>query len=341
MEKNSISIHFVHSALHPVEQRGFSISPILVESGIDPTLLESPQSRVTADQFSALWLAVARCLDDEFFGQDSHRMKVGSFAMLCRTLVHCKTLKSALVCMMRFFNLLLDDYHCSIKSEGQYSQIVIKEYPQTLQKHPYSRIFGHETLLIMQHGIACWLVGRRIPILTAGFAYPEPTYSQEYLLMYSPELHFDETSTTLTFDSQYLDLPVIQNERTVHAFIRAAPANIVLKYKNNSSFSATIRKMLRAMPSHEWPDFDTFAARLNMTRSTLRRRLEEEGQPFQMIKDQLRRDLAIHALSYTTQSVMEIAIGLGFAEPSAFHRAFKKWTNVTPGEFRQRLDHKK
>lgn len=337
MEKNSISIHFVHSALRSIEQNGFDISSVLLESGIDPTLLESPQSRVTADHFSALWLAVARCLDDEFFGQDSHRMKVGSFAMLCRTLVNCKTLKSALVCMMRFFNLLLDDYHCSIKSEGQYSQIVIKEQSQ----HPQPCIFGHETLLIMQHGIACWLVGRRIPILIAGFAYPEPTYSEEYHLMYSPELHFDEASTTLTFDSQYLDLPVIQNERTVHAFIRAAPANIVLKYKNNSSFSATIRKMLRAMPSHEWPDFDTFASKLNMTRSTLRRRLEEEGQPFQMIKDQLRRDLAIHALSHTTQSVMEIAIALGFAEPSAFHRAFKKWTNATPGEFRQRLDSKK
>jgi AraC-like DNA-binding protein len=75
-----------------------------------------------------------------------------------------------------------------------------------------------------------------------------------------------------------------------------------------------------------------------MTRSTLRRRLEEEGQPFQMIKDQLRRDFAIDALSHTSQSVMEIAITLGFAEPSAFHRAFKKWTNTTPSEYRQRVN---
>jgi AraC-like DNA-binding protein len=333
MEKNSISIHFVRSALRSVESSGQDISHILLVSHIDPALLQSSVSRVTADHFSTLWLAVARCLDDEFFGQDSHRMKVGSFAMLCRTLVHCKTLKSALVCMMRFFNLLLDDFHCSIKSEGQYSQIIIEERGS----YPHPRIFGHETLLIMQHGIACWLVGRRIPIVSARFAYPKPSYSEEYLLMYSPELHFDDTATMLTFDSQLLDLPVIQNERTVHSFIRAAPANIVLKYKNNSSFSATIRKTMRALPSSEWPDFDMFASNLNMTRSTLRRRLQDEGQPFQMIKDQLRRDFAIDALSHTSQSVMEIAIALGFAEPSAFHRAFKKWTNITPGEYRQRL----
>lgn len=331
MEKNSISIHFVQSALSSVKARGYDITDILLASDIDPALLESPQSRVTAANFSALWLAVARCLDDEFFGQDDHRMKVGSFAMLCRTLIHYKTLKGALVCMMRFFNLLLDNYHCSLKNDGQYSRIVIEE--QRLDQT--SRIFGHETLLIMQHGIACWLVGRRIPILIAGFAYPEPSYSAEYHLMYSSELHFNQAFTSLTFDARYLDLPLIQNERTVHAFIRAAPANIVLKYKNNSSFSATIRKTLRTIPSNHWPDFDTFAANLNMTRSTLRRRLEEEGQPFRAIKDQLRRDFAIEALSNSTKSVMEIAIALGFAEPSAFHRAFKKWTNTTPGEYRQ------
>lgn len=333
MEKNSISIHFVQSALDSVEARGYEISELLRATDINSALLDLPESRVTAANFSALWLAVARCLDDEFFGQDSHRMKVGSFAMLCRTLIHYKTLKSALVCMMRFFNLLLDDYHCSLVSDGQYSQMVIEEP----RKDRNPSIFGHETLLIMQHGIACWLVGRRIPILAAGFAYPEPSYSAEYLLMYSSELHFDEPVTSLTFDARYLDLPLIQNERTVNAFIRAAPANIVLKYKNNSSFSATIRKILRAMPSDTWPDFDTFSANLNMTRSTLRRRLDEEGQPFQAIKDQLRRDMAIEHLSHHSKSVVEIATELGFAEPSAFHRAFKKWTGTTPGEYRQKL----
>lgn len=333
MEKNSISIHFVQSALRSVEAHEHAKFQLLRASDIDFTLLQSPESRVTATNFSALWLAVARCLDDEFFGQDSHRMKVGSFAMLCRTLIHYKTLKGALVCMMRFFNLILDDYHCSLISDGQYSRIVIEER----SKNQEPRIFGHETLLIMQHGLACWLIGRRIPILTAGFAYPEPSYSAEYLLMYSSELQFNEAVTSLTFDERYLDLPLIQNERTVNAFIRAAPANIVLKYKNNSSFSATIRKTLRTIPSDIWPDFDTFAANLNMTRSTLRRRLDEEGQPFQAIKDQLRRDIAIEHLSHHSKSVAEIATELGFAEPSAFHRAFKKWTGATPGEYRLKL----
>jgi AraC-like DNA-binding protein len=77
------------------------------------------------------------------------------------------------------------------------------------------------------------------------------------------------------------------------------------------------------------------AKQLHTTASTLRRRLDEEGQPYQSIKDELRRDLAINYLSRSRDSVMDVAIALGFADPSAFHRAFKKWTGANPGEYRQ------
>jgi AraC-like DNA-binding protein len=331
MEKNSISIYFVKSAISKIREQPIDINGILIKCGINPVLLETPNARVSAEQFSTLWLTVAAYLNDEFFGQDSHCMKVGSFSLLCRTLIHCKTLKAALQQMLRFFNLLLDDYHSELVVEGQYSQIRITEH--STQYSP--RVFGHETLLILQHGIACWLVGRRIPILLAGFTYAEPVYSEEYQRMYSSELQFNQSFTTLTFDTDYLKLPVIQTERTVIDFIQQAPTNIVLKYKNHSSFSATIRHLLRATPIAEWPDFDTFAMRLNMTRSTLRRRLQEEGQPFQAIKDQLRRDRAMAALGLPDKTIMEISNDLGFAEPSAFYRAFKKWTNHSPAEYRQ------
>jgi AraC-like DNA-binding protein len=74
-----------------------------------------------------------------------------------------------------------------------------------------------------------------------------------------------------------------------------------------------------------------------MAAATVRRRLQEEGESYQSIKDQLRRDLAISYLSDSGRSVVDIALELGFAEPSAFHRAFKKWTGASPGEFRRTL----
>lgn len=333
MEKGSISIYFVQSALEAVYERGMDPNVLLRSAGISPSLLNNPQGRVTAQNFSALWLGVARALDDELFGQDSRRMKVGSFALMTETLVHRSTLKDALSCMVRFFNLILDDFRCAIEVDGKHAQLTIHEQPG-----PHSpRVFGHETMLMMQHGLACWLVGRRIPVVAAAFAYPEPSRSAEYHLMYSEHLRFNADRTALAFERAYLDLPVIQNAKTAKEFLRVAPANIVLKYKNSTGLSAQIRRRLRSASRTEWPDFDSFAQSLHMTPSTLRRRLEEEGQSFQAIKDQLRRDMAIQYLCHTSKTVTEISSELGFAEASAFHRAFKKWTGTCPGEYRTRM----
>jgi AraC-like DNA-binding protein len=85
------------------------------------------------------------------------------------------------------------------------------------------------------------------------------------------------------------------------------------------------------------PDFEQLADEMNMAPATMRRRLQEEGESYQSIKDQLRRDLAISYLSHSSRSVAEIASELGFSERSAFHRAFRKWTGAAPGEFRRTL----
>lgn len=333
MEKDSISIQFVLSALEPVVDRGIDPSAMLEAAGIAPDLLQSPGHRVSAASFSAIWISVARILDDELFGQDSRRMKSGSFAMLCHALLTCDTLESALERMARFFNLVLDDFHCSLESDMQQAYLSIR--PASPQRMP--RPFGYETLLMMQHGVACWLIGRRIPILAAAFAYPEPARSGEYVRMYSENLRFDHDVTCLTFDRSYLARPVIQDASTVKAFLRGAPGNIVVKYHNKTGVPAQIRRTLRAMAFADWPTFESLASSLNMTGSTLRRRLEHDGQSFQTIKDQLRRDIAIDALGNSDRSIGAIAAQLGFAEPSAFHRAFKKWTGSAPGDYRDRI----
>jgi AraC-like DNA-binding protein len=332
MENGSVSIYFVQSALERLRARGVDTTPLLLQAGISPLVLDSPTARVTPQGFSALWLGVAAALDDELFGQDSRRMKVGSFAMLTYSLVGCDSLHSALTRMVRFFNLLLDDFKCALEVDTDTARLTIR---RSDPGRPPS-IFGFETLLMMQHGLACWLVGRRIPVLQASFSYSEPSRSAEYHRMFSKHLLFDQEATALTFDRHYLDLPVVQNRDDAKAFLRGAPGNIVLKYKNTRGIAAQIRRRLRAAARTEWPDFDTLAHAMHTTPSTLRRRLEDEGQTFQLIKDQLRRDMAVDLLSHSSKSVAQIASELGFAESSAFHRAFKKWTGVNPGEYRQR-----
>ena len=332
-EPGTVAISFVVAALAPVRARHMDVDALLRAVELSPNLLLAPQARVSAKQFGALWRLIARTLDDEFFGQDSCRMKVGSFAMLCHTVVHCENLAQALERSARFYGLIFDDIAASVCIEASKAKIVLRER----RSGAAPRVFAHETLLMLMHGVACWLVGRRIAIERAHFGYPEPQHSAEYRLMYSANLRFDMPDTCLEFDARCLSLPVVQDERSVKEFLRHAPENILLKYKNAGSLSARIRRRLRQSLPAGVPEFEALAREMNMTPVTLRRRLHEEGVAYQVIKDQLRRDLAIGLLSHSRQTVLDIALQLGFAERSAFHRAFRKWTGASPGEFRRNL----
>ena len=84
----------------------------------------------------------------------------------------------------------------------------------------------------------------------------------------------------------------------------------------------------------ELPSFEELTGMLNMSARTLRRRLEREGTSYQRIKDNARRDLAITLLSRNRMTVSDVAEWVGFSDPSAFHRSFKKWTGLSPGEYR-------
>jgi len=319
-----------------VSARGYDADALLREVGLAPSLLGVPQARVSAKHYGQLWRSTAALLDDEFFGQDSRRMKVGSFAMLCHALVGCRNLGAALERGLRFFALLLDDVSGALERDGAAARIVLRAAAEGEAGRRPS-VFAQETLLILLHGVACWLVGRRIPILSAEFAYPAPPHAAEYRLMYSTRLAFDRARTAIAFDAVHLDRPIVQNERTSKEFLRGAPENILVKYKNGSSLSALIRRRLRRALPDRVPDFEHLAGEFKITPATLRRRLHEEGASYQEIKDQLRRDLAIGYLSHSNRSVMNIALELGFSERSAFHRAFRKWTGASPGEFRRGL----
>jgi AraC-like DNA-binding protein len=330
-EPGTIAICFVAAALQSVRGRDLNADELLANVGLSASLLDMPQARVSAKHYGALWRAIAAALDDEFFGQDSRRMKAGSFAMLCHAVLGCKTLGQALDRSLRFYALILDDISGSVQRDAQEARIVLHErVPGASQ-----RVFAHELLLMLLYGVSCWLVGRRIPILRTEFSYAEPAHSAEYRLMYCADLRFNRPNTLLAFEAGYLDLPVVQNERSAKDFLRTAPENILLKYKNVSSLAARVRRRLRQFLPGSVPDFEQLSGEMGMTPATMRRRLHEEGESYQSIKDQLRRDLAISYLSHSNRSVMDIALELGFAERSAFHRAFRKWTGASPGEFRR------
>lgn len=328
-EKGTISLALVHEALQVYQARGMDAAGLLEQTGIPPALLAAPHTRVSAESYARLWFLTAQAMDDEFFGMDSHPMRVGAFALLCHSVLGCPTLEKALKRALDFFRLVLDDLHGSLSVEGDRVRITLHD------RAGPNRMFAYCTFLIILHSLACWLVGRRLPILSASFRCVEPADTTDYCVRFCERLAFDQPETSITFDAAALCLRVIQNEKSLREFLHGAPANLLVKYRNDDSLTAKVRKLLRQQPPAIWPDLQALAQELNLTVSTLRRRLEDEGQTYQQIKDVLRCDLAIASLNQGEDSVFEIAGQLGFADASAFHRAFKKWTGTSPGEYRR------
>lgn len=331
MEKDTVSMYFVRAAVARLDTA--ARSRVLAAAGIAPELLAAAHARVPARSFAALWLAVAGELDDEFFGLDTRRMKVGSFALLCHAVVHDRTLEQAIRHILRGFAVYLDDIAGDLRIHDGQAVIGITN---RIGDAP-ARRFADETFLVMVHGLMCWLAGRRIPLAWAEFAHPKPPHAHEYTAMYSQHLRFDAACTAIRFDARCLSAAVVQDISTLKRFLRSAPQSVFLKYRNEDSWTARLRRRLKGcLGAHDWPVLETVAQEFNVTPSTLRRRLGAEGTSYQGVKDELRRDAAIDYLCHGALSIAEVGSRLGFREPSAFHRAFKKWSGVQPGEYRAR-----
>jgi len=330
-EKDTVAMYFVNAATARLAPQPRERA--LAAAGIPESLLAVPAARVPAAAFSALWLAVAGELDDEFFGLDRRAMKVGSFALLCQAVLGCSTLDRALRRMLRGLSLFLDEIRGELLLEGD--QAVVRLIDR-IEPAP-ARLFADETFLVLLHGLMCWLAGRRIVLQRVDFAHARPPHAREYTRMYSQHLAFDAGHTAIRFDARLLAAPVVQTSSSLRQFLQTAPQSVFLRYKNEDSWTARLRRRLRGCLAGEaWPVFEDVAAEFGIAPTTLRRRLEAEGGSYQDIKDQLRSDLAIDRLCHGAMSMDEIAAELGFQDASAFHRAFKRWNGLQPGEYRLR-----
>lgn len=201
------------------------------------------------------------------------------------------------------------------------------------EEHPF-HIVTEITLAIM-HRLSSWLIGQRIELTKVEFVFPKPNHATEYDLLFRCPIQFDCTESSIYFSPHYLNYAVIQPGLDLRHFLRNAPAKPLVIPHNDNSLTSKIRSIIGKDFSKEFPDFEAVAKELNTTAQTLRRHLKTENTSYQEIKDVMRRDAAIYYLSKPNLNINEIAELMGFSEPSTFHRAFKKWTGLTPGAYRQ------
>ncbi|UXU76309.1 MULTISPECIES: AraC family transcriptional regulator [unclassified Paracoccus (in: a-proteobacteria)] len=324
MERRLISPGFVEDALDCLHRRGLDPHPLLAAVGIGD--LSQPVSNL---QYGRLWLAIAEAIGDEFFDEAARPMRPGSFRLLCQVSLHARNLEHALRRALRFLAVVLDDPVGELRLREGLAEITLTD-----NRGP-RRAFAYRTYWLILLGVACWLIGRRIPLLGVDFACAAPPDRHDYHQFFGAPVAFDRPISRLTFSARYLGLPVIRQERALQGFLRGAPANILLRYRHDQGLSARIRARLRATPPADWPDFDSLAALLSLSPATLRRRLRAEGQGYGELKAEIRLNMARQLLRQSRASIAEIAAQLGYGEPSAFHRAFLKLAGTTPAAYRR------
>ncbi|XAZ20592.1 AraC family transcriptional regulator (plasmid) [Sinorhizobium sp. B11] len=325
IERRMIAPGFVEEALDSLRRLRRPTAPILARLGL-PEQISQP---VSAEVYGALWLAIAAELDDEFFGMGARPMRSGSFTLLCHCVLHAPTLGHALRRALRFLDVVLDDPRGTLVVRDGLAQIELRDAGESRSA------FAYRTYWILLHGIICWLVGRRIPIRLVDFRCAEPRQGADYRLFFGAPVRFSQPISRLGFDSSMLDLPISRSEQSLKQFLRGAPANILVRYRYDAGIAAAVRRRLSQTSPAAWTSFQTLAKDMHMPSSTLRHRLHDEGQSYAGIKDDIRRDLAVDMLMNTQKTIGEIAVQLGYSEPSAFFRAFKKWIGKSPEAFRR------
>jgi AraC-like DNA-binding protein len=328
---HTIAIQQVEQILLGARQRGADVEALLLRAGISPALLESPLSRVTQAQYAALIFVLRHAMRDELWGLCRRPLPLGSFAMGCRLLIGARTLGEALQAGLRYHRLLLADFVPRLHVQRQVARVSLAPRSEPGPALAYAeRAFS-----FFAYGLACWLVARRVPLLAVDYPPSALGHSNDAGTLFQAPVHYDQPCTGWRFEARWLELPVVQNAQSLAEFLQQAPASLLVKYRDQSSLTERIRRILRRHLAEELPSLEDIGRQLAMTPQTLRRRLHEEGRGFREIKDDLRRDAAIEYLARPELTLPEIAGLLGFSEASTFHRAFKHWTGAAPGEYRQ------
>jgi AraC-like DNA-binding protein len=167
------------------------------------------------------------------------------------------------------------------------------------------------------------------------FRRADPSTVESYLEFFGVAPVFAAAANVVTFDLDFLDMPLPQaNEHTV-AICEAQCRELVTRNRARSGISHEVRERLVRVGGVD-AGMDVVARELAMSPRTLRRRLTEAGTSYRALVDEIRQALAEEMLATGALSVDDVAIRLGYAEASSFIYAFKRWKGITPAVFARR-----
>jgi AraC-like DNA-binding protein len=188
-----------------------------------------------------------------------------------------------------------------------------------------------ETILIgIVHQLRL-LTNRHVVPMSLAMRHPRPRSGErEHERLFGTRPRFGAEVDEVVIANVDLDVPLRSaNQALLAAFDSHAEAALAALARQDTMASRTSAEIIAALKG-EAPSIGVVARALAMSPRTLQRGLAAEGTSFQSLLDVVRRELAIRHLAAPDATVAKVAWLVGFAEPGAFHRAFRRWTGQTP-----------
>ncbi|MGC1504652.1 MAG: AraC family transcriptional regulator [Sulfitobacter sp.] len=303
------------------------LEAVLDQAGL--TAESHSRARVTHDQIVRLYQQAVVASGDEMMGLWSRPIRPGALKLLCASVRGASSLSAALFRFISFWNLLLDDFSMTLEHEGDALRISLVSRGNLVPNR-----FGHMLLLKLTHGVASWLVGFELPLREVSFCFVRPDFAEDYPVLFPAPIQFGQMHSSITFDASQGNLPVERSEAEMQEFLVRAPRDWFFTSSYEHALPLRVRELL-LLSDRLNTGLEETARLLNLTPRTLMRRLDADRTSFQNIKVGLRRDLAIRDLTQSGKSIEAISQDIGFASAANFHRAFKRWTDMTPGSYRR------
>lgn len=334
MQNITIASIYVRGAIAGAIKKGYNAEDILQAQGLPAKILTSPKLRISAFAFAELSRVLSQLLRDESLGLLVKPQKLGSFNLIAKACLSSRNMQESLEVWRDIANYMNSSTTAFTRFEKEGGYIAIScEKAEGITDN-----YILENQLTSCHRFHCWLAGEFIPIERVDLNYPKPDFSDEHrFVFYGAPVHYNQKRNALHFSRRSLQLENHRNRDDLQELFKEHHFNILTQSKHGKTASLEVRLWLERLlkKSGTLPNLDEASAYMGLTEQTLRRRLKADGYPFKKLKEDARRDIAIHYLKESDQSIEVIAFRLGFSEASTFIRAFKKWTGLTPLNYRK------
>jgi AraC-like DNA-binding protein len=310
-------------------------APVLLAGGFAADAFRDPNARLSALATARLWRTASAHAGDPAFGIHASRfVRPATFHALGYAVFASTSLRDALQRLLRYSHLVSDAAELSLSETSRHVRLAL--VPRSAEQVPlapgvpsYEAVDAVTSLIVR----TCrTLTERSFTLLALEQRRPEPENTHPYERFFRCPIRFGAPEDALTFDATELDrrLPTANPELARHN------DDLVQRYLAGMREGTVVDRLRRMLSEHLSGDASPgkLAALLGMSSRSLQRRLQEHGTSYAQVLRDTRRDLAISYLVQQQCSITEIAFLLGFEDASAFARAFRAWTGVTPSAYR-------